>query len=299
MEVLTNVSTIEESIEALQQDGAWEKIKEELMAFLPKLGFMALIVVFGILFTYLLNKMVKMALSRTRIDPSLGNFFRLLIRIACYVLIVIMALSELGIATTGLIAFFSAGLGAVALALKDSLSDIASGIILLFSRPFVTGDVIKFDDCMGTVLKIDIVHTNILTYDDTNVIIPNSRITSSEVINYTDHPESRITVIIPIAYDADIDRVKQVLMDTMLANDDILKDDTHTPKVQLERYSDSALEFSARCWTNFKTYWSVYYALTEDIKKNLDKHRIPIPFNQLDLHIVNDAAGDLQIKKNK
>ncbi|MBQ6020666.1 MAG: mechanosensitive ion channel family protein [Clostridia bacterium] len=273
------------TVENLTNPKFLERLKEQFFDYLPKIGVMALIVAAGLVFIYFINRIARRALSRTKIDPSLADFLRRVLRIACYVLLVFMALSELGVATTGLVAFFSAALAAVALALKDSLSDITSGIILLFTRPFVTGDHIEFDGCRGTVLKIDIVHTNIVTYDDTNVIIPNSRITSSEIINYTSHPESRVTVTVPIPYEADIDRVKAVLLETMRDNELVLDYDPYLPRVQLERYADSSLEFSARCWTNFKNYWTVYYSLTEEIKKNLDRCGVSIPFNQLDVHI--------------
>lgn len=263
-----------------------DRLKERFFDYLPKVGVMLLIVAAGLIATFLMNRIAKKAMSKMKIDPSLASFLRRMLRIACYVLIVFMALSELGVATTGLVAFFSAALAAVALALKDSLSDITSGVILLFTRPFVTGDHIEFDGCRGTVLKIDIVYTNIITYDDTNIIIPNSRITSSEIINYTSHPESRVTVTVPVSYDADIEKVKNVLLETMSANDLVLKDDPYLPRVQLEKFGDSSLEFSARCWTNFKNYWIVYYSLTEEIKKNLDLNGVTIPFNQMDVHLI-------------
>lgn len=272
-------------VEKLKDPTYMEKLKDLILDYLPRVGVMLLIVAAGLVFTYFLNKLVRKMMTRTKIDPSLGAFLRRVMRLACFVLIGFMALSELGVATTGLVAFFSAGLAAVALALKDSLSDITGGIILLLTRPFVTGDHIEFDGCRGTVQKIDVVHTNILTYDDTNIIIPNSRITGSEIINYTSHPESRVTVTVPVAYDADIEKVKQVLLYTMYANPDVLREPPYTPRVQLERFADSSLEFTARCWTNFKNYWSVYYSLTESIKKDLDGNGISIPFNRLDVHI--------------
>ena len=286
----TGVSISSIDLSELTKPGFFENLKTQLLDYLPRIGVMVLIVAAGLAFVYFFNRILRSAFRRTKLDPSLADFLRRIIRIACYVLIIIMALSELGVATTGLIAFFSAGLAAVALALKDSLSDIAGGIILLFTRPFVTGDYIEFDGCRGTVLKIDVVQTNILTIDDTNVIIPNSRITSSEIINYTEHPECRVTVTVPIPYDAEIDKVKEVLLETMNAHEDVLKEEKYAARVHLEKYDESALIFNARCWTNFKNYWKVYYDLTENIKKNLDQNNIPIPFNQLDVHLIPDDA---------
>ena len=265
-----------------------EKFKDMILEYLPTLGVAAVVLVVGIGLTILISFLAKKAFSKTKVDPSLAGFFIRTIRIICYIIILITVLSRLGISTTGLIAFFSAALAAVALALKDSIADVASGIILLFTRPFVTGDFIEFSSYKGTVQKIDLIHTKILTYDDTNVIVPNSRITTSEINNYTEHPVMRVVVKVPVHYSANIDDTKRVLLDTVTAAPLILRDDTHTPQVRLEQFGESSMDYTVRCWCDFKDYWTVYYTLTESIKKALDKHRIPIPYNQLDVHIVEN-----------
>ena len=265
-----------------------EEFKEKIMEYLPSVSIAVLIVVIGILITLLISKIVKKAMQRSKLDESLSTFFIRLIRIVCYTILAIAVLTQLGVSTAGLIAFFSAAVAAVALALKDSISDIASGIIILFTRPFVTGDFIEFGSFKGTVLKIDIIHTKLLTYDDTNIIIPNSRITTNEINNYTAHPEMRVLLKVPVSYSADIEDVKRVLYATVNSAEHILTDEAHTPQVRLEQYGESSLDFTVRCWCHFKDYWTVYYALTESVKKALDENRIPIPFNQLDVHIIDN-----------
>lgn len=263
-----------------------KELGDKILDYLPTLGYTALIILGGILFTVLVTSIARKAMNRSKLDPSLAGFFLRLIRIVIYSIIAISALTELGVSTAGLVAFFSAGVAAVALALKNNLSDIASGIIILFTRPFVTGDFIEFGNYKGTVLKIDLMQTKLLTYDDTNIIIPNSRITSNEINNYTNHPEMRVVLNVPVSYSADIEDVKRVLLDTATATEHILTDDAHTPQVRLERYGESSLDYTVRCWCDFKDYWTVYYSLTERVKKALDENHISIPFNQLDVHIV-------------
>lgn len=264
-----------------------EEIKQKVLDYLPTVGFTALIILGGVLLTLLITKIMRKAMAKSKLDPSLISFFVRAVRIVLYVLVLIAALTKLGVSTTGLIAFFSAAAAAVALALKDNISDVASGIIILFTRPFVTGDFIEFGNFKGTVLQIDIIHTKLLTYDDTNIIIPNSRITSNEINNYTNHPEMRVVVKVPVSYTANIDDVKSVLLSTAAKTALILTDEAHTPQVRLEQYGDSSLDFTVRCWCNFPDYWTVYYSLTESLKKALDDNRIPIPYNQLDVHIVD------------
>ena len=260
---------------------------KKIYDFLPTLAIALVILAVGILITILIAHLAKKGMKRSKIDPSLANFFVRLIWILCCVMIGIAVLTQLGVSTTGLIAFFSAGLAAVALALKDHIADIASGIVILFTRPFVTGDFIAFGSFKGYVEKIDMIHTKIRTYDLTEVIIPNSKITTAEVDNYSSKPEIRVEIDIPIGYNADIDKTKQVLFDAASAVDKTLKDERYTPQIRLERYGESALEFKVRCWCNFEDYWPVYYSLTEGLKKALDENNIPIPYNQLDVHIVD------------
>ena len=256
--------------------------------FLIRLCGAVLIAVIGFLAARLISYLFGKAMKKTNVDISLIVFFKRIIRIVCYIIIVISALSNLGISTTGIIASFSAVAAAFALALKDSLSDIASGVVILFTRPFKTNDFIEFDNQKGFVEKIDLMHTYIRTYDDTNVIIPNSNITTTKVNNFTANPEVRVQVFVPISYDADFDKVKEIVTKRMRNTEKvILNNEKFTPVVRIESYQESSIEAIARCWVNFKDYWTVYYSLTENIKKDLEANDLIIPFNQLDVHIDN------------
>lgn len=265
-----------------------EKFGQQLLDFLPTLGIALVIGAVGILVTILIVHIAKKAFKKSKLDPSLAAFFIRLIHVLCYVMIAIAVLSRLGVSTTGLIAFFSAAMAAVALALKDNISDIASGIVILFTRPFVTGDFIEFGSYSGFVQKIDMIHTKIRTYDDTEVIVPNSKITTSEVNNYSSDPEIRVVIDVPISYTADIDKTKEVLYQVASTTDKILTNEKHTPQVRLQKYGESSLDFVVRCWCSFEDYWAVYYQLIEGIKRALDENDIPIPYNQLDVHIVDN-----------
>lgn len=263
----------------------WNNLKSSIVQNLPNLLGALLIAVAGVLIAMLVVRITRKALDRKKVDPSLSDFICRVVRILLYFFTLLAALSALDISITGIIAFFSAAAAAVALALKDRLNDIASGIVILFSKPFITGDFIEFGSYQGFVQKIDIMHTNILTYSGTNVIIPNSVISNSEVNNHTAHPVVRVQVDIPIPYDADIKKVKEVLYGVLEKTDLLVHDDQHKDTVRLEKYGDSALEFNIRCFCDFKDYWTVYYDLTERVKEALDENDITIPFNQLDVHI--------------
>ena len=244
---------------------------------------MIIILVGGYFATKAFTKVVRKGLDKANIDYSLSKFLINAIRIACYVVIVMSALSYIGISTTGLVAFFSAGAAAIALALKDSLSNIACGIILLFSKPFVTDDVIEINGERCTVLQIDLMHTKVLTYDHRYIMIPNSVISSKEVVNFTAEDKRRLDFNVPVDYSADIEEVKKVLMDVALSNEKVIKEDM--PFVRLNALGDSSLDFAVRVWVKTEDYWDVYHDMIESMKKALDRNNIAIPYNQLDVHI--------------
>ena len=268
-----------------------DKIIDNMIKFLigtiPNFLVALVIVVLGFFATKLIVMLSRKAMDKSGMDFSLEKFFLNCIRIVCYIIILISALSQLGVSTTGLIACFSAGAAAIALALKDSLSNIASGIILLFSRPFVTGDFIEFGSNMGNVQQVDLMHTKVMTLDHKCIMIPNSLISSMEVVNYTSLPQRRIDITVPIGYDADIEEVKGIILDTVSGDDRVLSE-PDAPFVRIKEFSESSVNFIVRVWVNADDYWPVYYDLMENIKTTLDKNGIQIPYNQLDVHLVKN-----------
>ena len=265
----------------------WNRFTQSIVNYLPDLGGALVITVIGIIISIILVSLTRKALQRKKVDPSLVDFISRCVRLLIYAFTLLAAMSALHISITGIVAFFSAAAAAVALALKDRLNDIASGIVILFTKPFVTGDFIEFAKYSGFVQKIDVMHTNIRTYDGTNVIIPNSAISNAEVNNYTTHPQIRVTITVPIPYDANIKQVQTILTDVIERTDLVLDDEKYPKKVRLENFGESALEFTVRCYCEYKDYWTVYYALMEGIKNTLDQNKIAIPYNQLDVHVVN------------
>lgn len=271
----------------LQNIGSfWDAFKISFINFMPNLASALVIALIGFLIAIPIVKLVRKGMEKKKADPSLASFICKAVRLIVYILTLFAALSALKVSITGLVAFFSAGVAAIALALKDRLSDIASGIVILFTKPFVTGDFIEFGSRQGFVQKIDIIHTNILTYDGTNVIVPNSVISSAEVNNYTAQPIMRDMVNVPIPYEANVKEVKEILYGVLNETKLTVTDETHQAVVRLEKFGESSLDFTVRCYCEFKDYWTVFYDVTERVKEALDKNDIAIPFNQLDVHMV-------------
>ena len=273
-------------------------IKEYLKTFatiaLPKLFGTIMIVVAGWIAVKIIIGVVRKAFDKSgKLDVSLVNFILNAINICLKVLILLSALSNMGISTTGIIAAFSACAVAISLALKDSLSNIAAGIIMLISRPFSTGDFIEADGCMGTVLKIDLVHTTLRTPDNRQVVIPNGQLMNMTVTDYSKESNRRVELKFSISYDNDPEAAKKIMLDASEAHSLVLKDPE--PFARVTEHGDSGVIITLRVWCKNADYWTVHFDLLENIRRDFDKNGIVIPYNQLDVRIV----GKDETEENK
>ncbi len=264
-------------------------IQDKLMAFLtaavPKIGFALLILVVGYFVVKLIIRILRKTLTKLGFDVSLINFLLKASKIVLYIVLIISAFAVLGVPTSGMIAALSAAAVAVSLALKDSLSNIASGIVILASHPFVTGDFITAGDVSGTVCTVDMFQTVITTPDNKTIVIPNSQIASNEIINYSTQEYRRVELNIPVSYKADLEKVKATALKVIKAHP-LVKETPEPPLVRVMEYSDSSVKFVCRAWCNTSNYWNLYFDLNEQIKKAFDEEKIEIPYNQVDVHIV-------------
>lgn len=269
-----------------------EKIMDILVSFatnyLPKIVGSLVIVLVGFLLTKLLKGIIKKHLNKTKLDISLIGFIITATSVCVKVVIILTALANLGVSITGLVAAFSAGAVAVALALKDSLSNIAAGIVMLMSQPFSTGDFIDVDGCVsgGKVLKIDIIHTTLLTPDNRRIIIPNGQLVNKTVVDYSKEKTRRLELKFGISYDSDVNKAKDIIKSVIDAHSSALKDPA--PFVRVSEHSDSAVVITLRVWTEVDKYWDLHFDLLEAIREQFDENGIKIPYNQLDVHIVNN-----------
>jgi small conductance mechanosensitive channel len=192
-----------------------------------------------------------------------------------------------GIETTSFIAILGAAGLAIGLALQGSLSNFASGVLIIMLRPFKSGDYIEAAGKSGSVEKIEIFATELRTPDNKVVIVPNSSIMSGAITNYSREATRRIDLVIGVDYDADLKQAKQVLQSVLEADDRILKDPAYT--VAVSELADSSVNFVVRPWVKTPDYWAVYFDLMENIKLALDEANINIPYPQMDVHVQKEA----------
>ena len=243
----------------------------------------AVVVVIGFLCAKIAAGFLTKLLSKTNIDISLVRFLTRCAKIAIIVFTVIAALSLLGIPTTGLIAGVSAVAAAIALALQGSLSNIAGGIFILMTRPFVTGNLIDANGVLGTVKDIQLIHTIICTPDNKEVIIPNSVIVNSTITNLSNSETRRVDLVFSISYENDARLAEKIILETALSHTYTLTEPA--PFVRVSAHSANSIDITCRIWVKADDYWTVYFDMLELVRDEFNKNGITIPYNQLDVHI--------------
>lgn len=244
-----------------------------------------LILVIGFaLIKALLRAIGKTALFQ-KADINVQNFFIHFIGIALKLLVVLTAIIVLGVPESSVIAVLgSCGL-AIGLALQGGLSNIASGIIIMFCKPFHVGDFIQAGDIAGVVTEIDLYYTRITTGDNRDIAVPNSTLANSTIINLSTEANRRIDFDFSVAYDTDIDLARKVLLAIASKNDLVMQEPA--PEVFVSAHGESAITIKLRLWVASPNYWTVYYDMWEDVKKAFDQFEIEIPYNHLNVTIDN------------
>ncbi|MBW7875361.1 MAG: mechanosensitive ion channel [Candidatus Cloacimonetes bacterium] len=227
--------------------------------------------------------LISRALNRHSIEPTVVLFTKNILYFMFLVCVLIASLHEIGFQTASLLAILgSAGL-AVGLALQGSLSNLAAGFLIIILKPFRLGDFIEGAGVSGVVEAIDILTTQLRTGDNKTIFIPNSKLTGDNIINFSLKPNRRVDVTVGVSYSSDLDKVRDVLTQTIEAESRILKEPA--PQIFCTALADSSVNFTIRVWVNTSDYWPTTFALNEAVKRNFDKASIEIPFPQRDLHI--------------
>lgn len=260
---------------------------KKLMDGIAKFGiklFVALLV-FGLGFKivdFIIDKL-KRGKGFNKLEKSSQTFISSIINIVLKSLVTIMAIAELGISMTSIIAILgSAGL-ALGLALQGGLSNIAGGVMIMIFKPFKVGDYIVAGSDSGYVREINIFHTVLETLDGKTVVLPNGNLSNTIVVNYSTKKYIKVDLRFSVSYDSDIDKVKKVLNDVADKNEYVLQNKDRL--IVLCEHADSALIFQFKVYVNSPDYWNAQYSLLEEVKKAFDKNKISIPYPQMDIHL--------------
>jgi small conductance mechanosensitive channel len=216
-------------------------------------------------------------------DEILVRFLCSIMRWVLLLFVVVAALSQLGIDTTSLVALLGAAGLAIGLSLQGSLSNFASGVMLIVFRPFTKGDFVEAGGATGVVDSINIFTTTMTTPDNKEVILPNGSVLGGNITNYSARPTRRVDMVFGIGYDDDIRKAKKLLEEIIAADDRVLADPA--PAVVVGELADSSVNFLVRPWVNAADYWGVFWDTTETVKLRFDEAGISIPYPQMDVHM--------------
>lgn len=230
-------------------------------------------------------KFADRLLNRLPADQTLSKFFRSALKILLWILTVIIVADKLGVESSSLVALMSVAGLALSLALQNTLSHLAGGILLLVTKPFVVGDYVSAGGVEGTVLEIGLVHTKINTPDNKRISIPNSEISGAKIINCSTEGKRRVDLVFSTSYDAPVETVKHALLEVMECHEKVLKDPA--PFARLSAYKDSSIDYTIRAWCLSEDYWTVYFDLLEQVKQAFDKYGIEMTYNHLNVHLMN------------
>jgi small conductance mechanosensitive channel len=229
------------------------------------------------------QRILEKMLRKREVDEVLVDFLGSVANIAVTVIAIIAALDQLGISPASLLAVVGAASLAVGLALKDSLSNFAAGVMLVLFRPFTKGDYVDAGGESGTVNEVYLNSTRLLTPDNKLVLVPNSQIWNGSITNYSAKDTRRVDLVIGVGYDDDLKTAQDVIMGVLKNHDKVLQDPA--PAVFVSNLGDSSVDFNVRPWVKTEDYWGVYSDVLRQTKLALDEAGISIPYPQSDVHM--------------
>jgi small conductance mechanosensitive channel len=266
------------------------KWMQTAQALLAEFGFKIIAAILIFFIGRWIAKRVQSGLERgmlkAHVDPVLVTFTVNMTFAALMVFVVLAALGQLGVQTTSFIAVLGAAGLAVGLALQGSLSNFASGVMIIIFRPFKISDYVEGGGVSGVVKAIHIFTTTLTTPDNKRVIVPNSKMMGDNITNYSAEGTRRVDLTASISYGDSIDKAKAALLDLLAKDPRVLKDPA--PFVGVSAMAESSIDFAVRPWVKVEDYWDVFFALNEAIKKRFDADGLSIPFPQRDVHLYNE-----------
>ncbi len=259
-----------------------KELLSHLTPFFP-LVYAVLVFITGLTLARWVPRLVLHGMQKKGVDPTLFGFVKNLLKIVILIFTIISAAGLLGLPVTSFITALGAAGVAVGLALKDYLSNFASGIVLIVLKPFHVGDFIEVDDITGTVKSIELMYTHLTTPDNKEAILPNTKLTNDKVVNFSANELRRLDLLFSIGYEEDIAHAKDILFAVALQNPMALKDPE--PIIGVDAQADSSIRLSLWVWCKGSDYIPLKHALNETVRNVFAKEGICIPYPQVDVHI--------------
>lgn len=246
----------------------------------------ALVLILGAIAIRLVFAIVKKNVNKSRIKGAAGDFLISAVKVTLYIIYIIALLALLGVPTTSLVAMLSAFALAISLALQNTFSNVAAGLMIVSTKPFREGDFVDIGGTTGTVETITIFNTKLVTPDNKEVFLPNNSVSTANITNYSAKDTRRLDLVFSASYDASPAKVKETILGVIAKHPEIEK--TPAPMVRLTEHGASSLDYVTRVWVKQADYWNVNFDLKEEVFAAFTENGINVPYNQLDVHIVEN-----------
>jgi small conductance mechanosensitive channel len=227
---------------------------------------------------------VNRLLGKSKIENGLKSFIRSALKVGLWVLVVVIVADCLGIPSASLIAVLSVAGLALSLALQSILSNLFSGITVLATKPFTSGDYVELGGVSGTVKSVGLFYTLLGTIDNKLIYIPNSDVTASKITNFTREPLRRLDMTFEVSYVNSTESVKSALAEVIAAESRILPDPP--PQIVLNSFKESSVEYVIRAWVNSNDYWDIYYRMNEQVRESFSRNSISIAYPNVNIRVV-------------
>lgn len=272
-----------------------EEILEQISSYISEYGFKLMlaicVAIIGICFAWLVGFLIKKIFLKTRVDGAVLTFVVSIIRVILVVLVVLVAASILELSTEGLVVSLGTIALAIGLALKDSFSNLANGILIIVNKPFRRGDFVSINGIDGKVHNIKLLTVELITFDNIKIVLPNNTVLNGNIINYSALAIRRLDMEFAVAYGSDMDKVEEVLKKVASEHPLVLK--SMKINVYMKSHDSSQITYAVKVWTNNGDFFSVSHSFPRLVYDAFAKENITIPFNQIDVHIDNmDKQGE-------
>ncbi len=252
------------------------------------------ILVIGLIVIKILMVATRKILSHTKMEKIAQQFICTILKFVLWLILILMLLSQLGLEVNGILTACSAIILAVGMALQNAIANVANGIIIISSHMFKKGDYIITNGVEGSITDINFLFTTLITPDNKKITMPNSTLINNNVTNLGAFPRRRVDFTFSTAYESDVEKVKQIVVEVMKSNGKIYLDPA--PFCRLKVLNSSSIDFFANCWCDNEDYWEVYYYVIENVYNEFKRNNISVPYNQLEIRERKDEVSMPVIK---
>lgn len=248
-----------------------------------------LVLAVGFFLIHWLMKLIERSDKYVHIEATLKGFLTNLLKLVLYIIVILTAANVIGIPMTSVVTLLASAGVAVSLAMQGALSNLVGGLILLLLHPIRAGEYVQVGEYEGTVRSVGAFYTELATFDNRFIVLPNSALTNTAIVNFSRLGTRRLDVTYCVSYEAELDRVYATLRGVMEKVPGLLAEPA--PAVLFNKCGDSSLEFIIRVWVRTADYWNAYFFLVDEGKRALDRAGIEIPYPQMDVHFKPEAKA--------